>query len=82
MQTNRTRKKEKAKFFCNRSPEECNFSFLKDSTPKRLVLDYREYDDIFSWLLDGMQKISHSQVDESVEFSELPDNSHLIDFWD
>lgn len=82
MQTNRTRKKKKLNFFAIGAPEECDFSFLKESTPKRLVLDYREYDDIFSWLLDGMQKTSNIQVDESVEFSELPDNSHLIDFWD
>lgn len=79
---NEQEKKKKLNFFAIGAPEECDFSFLKELTSKSLVLDYKEYDDIFSWLLDGMKKISNSQVNEIVEFSNLPKDSHILDFWD
>lgn len=75
-------KNNKLNFFAIGASSNCDFWFLRELTRNSVVLDYKEYDDIFSWLLDGMKKISHSQVDEIVEFSKLPKDSHILDFWD
>lgn len=74
-------KKNKLDFFAIGAPSNCNFGFLKELTKKSIVLDYKEYDEIFSWLFDGMRKISNSRIEETIEFSPLPSDSHIIDDW-
>lgn len=74
-------KNNKLSFFAIGAPAECNFRFLNELTNKSIVLDYKKYDEIFSWLFDGMRKISNSRIEETIEFSPLPSNSHIIDDW-